>query len=106
MKFHRTLGPAVTDMQAGPRPLISSFSQPLPVVVTTPPAPESAKTAACETWRSATPPPLAWRIFEVLVAASALLLTSPILLLIALIIRRGTPGPALFFQQRVGLNQK
>lgn len=46
------------------------------------------------------------RIFEILIALPALVITLPIMLVIAVIIRRGTPGPILFFQERVGLNQK
>jgi lipopolysaccharide/colanic/teichoic acid biosynthesis glycosyltransferase len=49
---------------------------------------------------------LTTRIFEILIVLPALVVTLPIMLLIALIIRRGTPGPVLFFQERVGLNQK
>ncbi len=47
-----------------------------------------------------------WRFFEIFVAASVLLLTSPLLLFLAYIIRRGTPGPAIFTQERVGLGGK
>jgi lipopolysaccharide/colanic/teichoic acid biosynthesis glycosyltransferase len=44
------------------------------------------------------------RAAEIVIAAFALLITSPIMLIMAILIRRGTPGPALFFQNRVGLD--
>lgn len=44
------------------------------------------------------------RAFEVLLASCALLLTAPVMLVLAIIIRRGTPGKALFRQQRIGAN--
>jgi exopolysaccharide production protein ExoY len=48
--------------------------------------------------------PLATRFFEIVVAAAALIITAPIIAAVALIIRRGTPGPPLFRQKRVGIN--
>ena len=42
------------------------------------------------------------RVFEILLALSVLLLTSPVMLLVALIIRLDSPGAALFRQRRVG----
>jgi lipopolysaccharide/colanic/teichoic acid biosynthesis glycosyltransferase len=45
------------------------------------------------------------RLFEILVSAAVLLLTMPIMLVIALIIRFGTPGTPLFFQRRIGVNR-
>lgn len=50
--------------------------------------------------------PVLRRVLEVTVASIALVLTSPIMLAIALIIRLGTPGPVLFWQPRMGLNAK
>jgi Undecaprenyl-phosphate glucose phosphotransferase len=44
------------------------------------------------------------RAFDVCFSALVLLLTSPLLLLIALIIRTTSPGPVFFVQERVGLN--
>jgi lipopolysaccharide/colanic/teichoic acid biosynthesis glycosyltransferase len=44
----------------------------------------------------------AWRVFECAVAASGLLLTWPVMLVVALVVRRDSPGPALFRQWRVG----
>ena len=46
----------------------------------------------------------AWyeRAFEIVFAATVLVLTLPVMLLIALIIRLDSPGPVLFFQKRVG----
>ncbi len=49
-------------------------------------------------------PGLLVRFVEIVVSATALGVLWPIMLGVALIIRRGTPGPALFFQNRVGLN--
>lgn len=49
---------------------------------------------------------LATRLLEIVVASIALLLTSPIMLFTALVIKFGTPGPALFRQDRVGANFK
>jgi lipopolysaccharide/colanic/teichoic acid biosynthesis glycosyltransferase len=46
--------------------------------------------------------PLLTRALEICVAATALVLLSPVMLWVAWVIRRGTPGPALFRQQRVG----
>ncbi|HVN83151.1 MAG TPA: sugar transferase [Terriglobia bacterium] len=48
--------------------------------------------------------PFLVRFVESLVALTVLILTAPILLVIAIVIKIGTPGPALFFQKRVGLN--
>jgi len=45
---------------------------------------------------------VAKRLFDLLVAGAALLLLSPLLLLVALIVRLDSPGPVLFRQQRVG----
>jgi lipopolysaccharide/colanic/teichoic acid biosynthesis glycosyltransferase len=45
-----------------------------------------------------------WRLLEIAVSLTALIVTSPIMLVLAIIIRRGSPGPALFFQPRVGVN--
>jgi len=51
----------------------------------------------------AKPLPLWYRAFEKLVAVVALVVFALPLLIIGLAVRLGTPGPALFFQQRVGL---
>lgn len=51
------------------------------------------------------PSPL-WRLFEIIFAGAALAVTAPLVLALAIIVRSGTPGPALFFQERVGLNRK
>ena len=45
---------------------------------------------------------MAKRLFDLLVSLLALLLLSPLLLLIALAVRLDSPGPVLFRQQRVG----
>src|SRR5579863_5800588 len=47
---------------------------------------------------------LAKRITDVLLAAAALILLLPFMILIALIIRISSPGPAIFRQERCGLN--
>lgn len=50
--------------------------------------------------------PFALRVFETLVASCMILLTAPLMLVLALVIRRGTPGKAIFQQQRLGMNLK
>jgi putative colanic acid biosysnthesis UDP-glucose lipid carrier transferase len=44
------------------------------------------------------------RVFDVVFASLALVLTSPVLLVVALAIKRSSPGPVLFKQRRYGLN--
>ena len=44
------------------------------------------------------------RALDILLSAAALLALSPLLAIIALIVRLSSPGPALFSQLRVGLN--
>lgn len=46
---------------------------------------------------------VAGRVVDVLIAALALLVLAVPMLLVALVIRLGSPGPALFRQQRIGL---
>lgn len=46
------------------------------------------------------------RIFDVVVAATALVCLSPLLLLLALLIKLDTPGPILFVQERVGAKRR
>ncbi|WP_321471621.1 sugar transferase [uncultured Paludibaculum sp.] len=50
-------------------------------------------------------PAVSWdqRLVEILVAGVVLLITSPIIAMMALIIKLGTPGRVLFFQDRMGL---
>jgi lipopolysaccharide/colanic/teichoic acid biosynthesis glycosyltransferase len=50
--------------------------------------------------------PLVTRVIEIVVASLALVIFSPVMLMTALIIKLGTPGPALFVQDRVGLGLK
>ncbi len=50
--------------------------------------------------------PTAWRALEFITAASVLAATAPLQLLLGALIRLGTPGPALFFQDRVGESGK
>jgi lipopolysaccharide/colanic/teichoic acid biosynthesis glycosyltransferase len=49
---------------------------------------------------------LAQRACERVIAAAALVVTSPIMLALAIVVRRGTPGPVFFVQKRIGLNGK
>jgi exopolysaccharide biosynthesis polyprenyl glycosylphosphotransferase len=46
------------------------------------------------------------RIFDIVVSSTALALLSPLFLLTALLIKKTSPGPVLFFQQRVGRNKR
>ncbi len=46
------------------------------------------------------------RAFDLVFAASVLILGAPVLLLIALLVRLSSPGPVFFVQERVGLNGK
>lgn len=46
------------------------------------------------------------RGFEILFALAVLVIASPIIVLIAIVIRLDSPGPALFFQKRVGKDGK
>ncbi|HSJ52316.1 MAG TPA: sugar transferase [Anaerolineae bacterium] len=48
---------------------------------------------------------VAKRYFDVLVAAIALLALSPLILLIAVLVKLDSPGPAIFTQKRVGLRR-
>ena|SRR6266850_1822521 len=50
--------------------------------------------------------PVLVRLFEMAISAIVLIVCSPILFAIAILIRLDTPGRALFFQERVGINQK
>ena len=47
---------------------------------------------------------LAKRLFDIVVAATALVVLAPFLLLVAVLIRLDSPGPALFLQRRPGFN--
>jgi len=51
-------------------------------------------------------PRILYRAFEIVFAAAVLILTLPIMLVIAFLVKRGTPGPVLFFQERVGKGGK
>lgn len=46
------------------------------------------------------------RLFDVLVSAVALVLLSPVMLVVAIMVRRSSPGGALFIQDRVGRHEK
>ena len=56
--------------------------------------------------RAATHASLALRLFEISVAIFALALSAPLMAVIGVLVRRGTPGPAVFRQQRVGIHGK
>jgi lipopolysaccharide/colanic/teichoic acid biosynthesis glycosyltransferase len=45
---------------------------------------------------------LSQRLVEIVIASSALLFALPVMLVVAVIIKLGTPGPVLFVQERVG----
>src|SRR3989304_782356 len=51
-------------------------------------------------------PSVGLRLFELSIAVLALVLSAPVMVVIAILIRRGTPGPAIFRQQRIGLDGK
>ncbi len=46
------------------------------------------------------------RIFDIFVAISGILVTSPILIITAILIKLSSPGPVIFKQERVGHNKK
>jgi Undecaprenyl-phosphate glucose phosphotransferase len=46
------------------------------------------------------------RLFDIVAAASALVLLSPLFLIVAVFIKRDSPGPVLFLQRRYGFNQE
>ncbi len=46
------------------------------------------------------------RAFEIVVASIVLVVSLPVMLWVGFIIKRGTPGPALFLQKRVGRDRK
>jgi lipopolysaccharide/colanic/teichoic acid biosynthesis glycosyltransferase len=49
---------------------------------------------------------LSKRVLDIVVAATLLLMLAPLMLLVALVIRLDSPGPALFFQERVGARKR
>ncbi len=46
------------------------------------------------------------RAFDILVSLAAIILTSPLMLIIAIGVKLSSPGPILFKQKRIGLNKK
>jgi Undecaprenyl-phosphate glucose phosphotransferase len=46
------------------------------------------------------------RVFDMVVALGALVLLSPLMCVVAILIKLDSPGPALFFQRRYGFNQE
>lgn len=63
-------------------------------------------TVGGETGAHAGRPSFALRCFECAFALSILLMSLPLLLLVAILIKLDTPGPALFFQSRAGKDAK
>jgi exopolysaccharide biosynthesis polyprenyl glycosylphosphotransferase len=58
-------------------------------------------TAPLSDWRGACK-----RVIDIAGAAALLIISSPLMLLIALLIKLTSPGPALFVQERLGLNKQ
>ena len=85
------MAPALTDV-AGPRIHARPVAG-LPLIQVDYPEFEGRKYAAK-------------RAFDLVVAFLALVLLSPLFLVIALLVRRDGPGPALFTQERVGLQRQ
>ncbi len=83
------VAPALTDV-AGPRIHARPVAG-LPLIQVDYPAFSGSKYAAK-------------RAFDLVVASVALVLLGPLLLLIAFAVRRDSPGPAIFSQERIGLN--
>ncbi len=52
------------------------------------------------------PPLLFKRLLDILAASALLILLAPLLLIVAMLIKFDSPGPALFVQERVGLNKR
>jgi len=46
------------------------------------------------------------RVFDIVVAASAIAVVSPLMLIAALVTKIESPGPVLFIQERIGLNRR
>ncbi len=46
------------------------------------------------------------RLFDIVLASSGLIMLSPLLLLVAILIKLDSPGPVFFLQRRYGFNQK
>lgn len=62
--------------------------------------PHTLQLDGCNVWA----PGLLYESFERLLAAAALLALSPVLVAIAVAVRSDSPGPAVFRQNRIGLN--
>jgi lipopolysaccharide/colanic/teichoic acid biosynthesis glycosyltransferase len=57
-------------------------------------------------WEAEDATPLSLRVFEVGVSLSVLILLAPVMALIAILVRRGTPGPALFSHKRLAIGAR
>lgn len=82
------MAPALTDI-AGPRIHTQQVAG-LPLIHVTTPTLEGGQRVAK-------------RLFDIFVASALIILTSPIMVLVALLVRSGSPGPVLFRQERVGI---
>ncbi|WP_420716221.1 sugar transferase [Pseudarthrobacter sp. LT1] len=82
------MAPALTDV-AGPRIHTQQIAG-LPLIHVTTPALEGGQGVAK-------------RLFDVLASSLLIIMLSPLLVLIAVIVRLGSPGPIFFKQERVGL---
>lgn len=64
------------------------------------------QTKGAKTTNTSSPTPVGKRIFDILVAGSALLVLSPLLLIVYLWIRLESKGPAFYYSYRVGTGYK
>jgi lipopolysaccharide/colanic/teichoic acid biosynthesis glycosyltransferase len=56
--------------------------------------------------RRVTPGDVARRVLNILVAAIALVLTAPLMLVVAILVKISSPGPVFYTQKRVGFNRR
>lgn len=82
------MAPALTDI-AGPRIHTQQVAG-LPLIHVTTPALEGGQRVAK-------------RLFDVVVSGTLIVITAPLMLLLAILIRAESPGPVLFKQERVGM---
>jgi lipopolysaccharide/colanic/teichoic acid biosynthesis glycosyltransferase len=57
-------------------------------------------------WEAQDAAPLALRIFEIGVSLGVLIVLAPVMAAIAVVVRRGTPGPALFSHKRLAVGAR
>lgn len=82
------MAPALTDI-AGPRIHTQQVAG-LPLIHVTTPTLEGGQRVAK-------------RLFDILVSATLIVFTSPVMILVSVIVKSGSPGPVLFRQERVGM---